>query len=131
MIYLDTSALVKLIYDQDESAGLEAWLQTVASVPKLTSEITVVELLRTCRRVDVDALADAEMLLAGVDLVPIDAAIIRTAANLDPAEMRSLDAIHVATGLAVGDDLTAFVAYDRRLMGAAQGARLPAVSPSA
>ncbi len=130
MIYIDTSALVKLLFDEPESSALADWLSLRDDIPKVTSDLSTVELLRTCQRVDESAFNDAKQLLSGVDLVPTDHGIIEQAAILIPCEQRSLDAIHLASALSLNEDLTNFVAYDDRLCSAAEVAGLPVVSPA-
>jgi predicted nucleic acid-binding protein len=129
MIYVDTSALVKLIFEEPESAALAEWLTLRAEVPKFSSHLSTVELLRTCRRVDEGAVEGANLLLGGIDLLPIDRAIVEHAASIGPTELRSLDAIHLASALSVGASLTAVVVYDARLGAAAANAGLTVVSP--
>jgi predicted nucleic acid-binding protein len=130
VIYLDSSALVKLIFEESESPALAEWLDDRHDVPKLSSEVATVELVRTCRRYNLDAVADARQLLAGLDLVVLSGEVIHAAAESGPAELRSLDAIHLASALSVADDLVAFVAYDHRLADAANQAGLPVASPA-
>lgn len=130
MIYIDTSALVKLLFDEPESNALTDWLTERSEIPKVSSDLSTVELLRTCQRIDGSLIEDARRLLDGVDLVPIDRAIVEQAATLAPRELRSLDAIHLASALSLIEDITDFVAYDARLFSAAEQAGLPVVSPT-
>ena len=130
MIYFDTSALVKLVFEEAESMALTEWLSVRTDVPKISSDLSTVELLRTCRRIDEDAIEDAKLLLGGIDLLPMDRGIVEKATTLVPEELRSLDAIHLASALSVKEDLTALVAYDVRLCSAAQEAGIEVVSPA-
>lgn len=129
MIYFDTSALVKLVFEEVESMALAKWLSVRVEVPKISSDLATVELLRTCRRIDEDAVEDATILLGGIDLLPMDRAIVEQAATLAAEELRSLDAIHLASALSVKEDLTAFVAYDSRLCTAAAQVGIEVASP--
>ena len=129
MFYLDTSALVKLLFEEVESAALEQWLTQNSSEFKVTSELTRVELLRTCRRVDIGSIDDAIQLLRGLDFLPIDHSVIHRASSLLPTELRSLDAIHVASALTLRNEIEAFVAYDLRLCAAADSVGLKIISP--
>ncbi|MHB8452185.1 MAG: PIN domain-containing protein, partial [Mycobacteriales bacterium] len=73
MIYLHSSALVKLVFDEVESAALSQWLAERQDVPKISSQIATIELLRTCRRRDEAGVAGARQVLAGLDLLPLAA----------------------------------------------------------
>jgi predicted nucleic acid-binding protein len=130
VIYFDTSALVKLVFEETESTALAEWLTVRADVPKVSSDLSTIELLRTCRRVDEDAVEAANLLLGGIDLLPMDRAIVEKAATLVPTDLRSLDAIHLASALSVKANLTALVAYDVRLCSAAAQAGIEVVSPA-
>ena len=104
-------------------------MTTRSDVPKISSELSTVELLRTCRRIDEHAIADAVLLLQGIDLLPVDRSVIEHAAVVGPSQLRSLDAIHLASALSVQSDLVAFVAYDTRLGSAASSLGLEVASP--
>ena len=130
MIYFDTSALVKLVFEEAESVALGEWLTVRADVPKVSSDLSIIELLRTCRRVDEGSVENAQLLLAGIDLLPMDRVIVEKAASLVPTELRSLDAIHLASALSVKAYLTALVAYDSRLCAAAAEAGIEVSSPA-
>lgn len=130
MIYIDTSALVKLLFDEPESTALSDWLTLRTEVPKVSSDLSTIELLRTCQRIDVSLVDDARRLLDGIDLVPIDHVVVEQAAIVVPWELSSLDAIHLASALSLIEDLTEFVAYDVRLCLAAASAGLAVVSPT-
>ncbi len=126
--YLDTSALTKLVASEQESPELQAWLngRTIA-----TSELSLVELLRAARRYSNDASARAEELLADTHLIVLNLGILRAAAALLPPELRSLDAIHVASALSLGSDCEGMITYDRRMQEAARHAGLTVESPGA
>jgi predicted nucleic acid-binding protein len=130
VIYFDTSALVKLVFEETESAALAEWLSVREDVPKISSDLSTIELLRTCRRVDDGAVEGANSLLRGIDLLPLDRSIVEKAATLVPSELRSLAAIHLASALSVKTSLTALVAYDVRLCSAAAEAGIEVISPA-
>ena len=129
MIYLGSSALLKMVVAESESSALGAWLIEQADVPVASSELAKVEVLQACRRVAPDALDLARGLLAGLDFVPMSSSVIDTAAELEGGSLRSLDAIHLASALAVRAALTAFVTYDLRLLAGAAVAGLSTMAP--
>ena len=130
MIALDSSALVKLVVDEPESAALETWLSGRAPLSVTASDLVRVEVIRAVARADSAGGPRGRRLLAGVDLVPVSRDLLETAADLGPPSLRSLDAVHVATALGLGSALDAFVVYDERLARAATEAGLPVVAPS-
>jgi predicted nucleic acid-binding protein len=98
-------------------------------MPVVSSALTPVEVLRGCRRIDESLLPAARRLLRGIDLVPIDAAIMDAAAELPTRVLRSLDALHLASALSLDPDLETFVAYDAWLVAAAGAAGLAVARP--
>jgi hypothetical protein len=130
VIALDSSALVKLVVDEPESAALETWLSGRAPLSVAASDLVRVEVIRAVARADPAGVPRARTLLAGVDLVPVSRDLLETAADLGPPSLRSLDAVHLATALGLGSALDAFVVYDERLARAATEAGLPVVAPS-
>jgi predicted nucleic acid-binding protein len=126
--YLDASALVKLVLDEDESVALRA---AVAEWPRrASSRLAVVEVLRVVRRRDRRAEQLARSVLARISLLRLGDRELVAAASLDPPTLRILDAVHVATALRLESSLTAFVSYDARQLEAATAAGLAVVSPS-
>ncbi|MGA8207667.1 MAG: type II toxin-antitoxin system VapC family toxin [Candidatus Dormiibacterota bacterium] len=130
MIYLDSSALIKLLFSEPESEALTSWLSARAEQPKLSSQVSVVEVVRTCRRVDAEVEPAAWRLLVGLDLVPVSTTVVEWASRVGNTSLRTLDAIQLATALTVAEDLEAVIAYDRRLLEAAESERLPVASPA-
>jgi predicted nucleic acid-binding protein len=129
VIYLDSSALLKLLHEEPESAALADWLTMQAGSPLLSSELANVEVLRACRRINPDAVPEAQALLAGLDLIPLAGTVIASAADVGETTLRSLDAIHLASALSVREDLASFIAYDHRLGQAASAAGLRLLAP--
>lgn len=126
-VYLDTSALVKLVRTERESAVLRRYLTTRPI--RVSSALVRVELVRAARQQDSDAVAAARRLLDDLDLVALDDALLDAAA-LVTADVRSLDAIHLATALTIGGELT-LITYDQRMVRAARSVGLEVVSPTA
>jgi predicted nucleic acid-binding protein len=131
VIYLDSSALLKLLVEEAESAALAGWLAARSEIALLSSELAEVEVLRACRRAAPTALPEARELLRTLNLVPLARAVLDRAGEVDGPLLRTLDALHLASALAVRDELTSFVAYDRRLAAAAADAGLTCVTPGA
>jgi uncharacterized protein len=132
MIYLDTAAMVKLVRREPESDALADWLDARADTTLVSSALTEVELPRALRRTEPDLLAAVPALLERIARYEIDELVRSTAAGYPAPNVRALDAIHLATAQAVfGRQLTSFVSYDKRLLGVAEGLRLPIASPGA
>jgi predicted nucleic acid-binding protein len=120
MIYLDTAALVKLVRREPETDALLEWLDSRDGVPLVTSVLAEIELPRALRRTEPGLLSEVPAVLARVARHEIDATVRATAASYGDPQLRSLDAIHLATAdVALRDRLTAFVTYDRRLLAVA------------
>lgn len=130
MIYLDTSAALKLLVQEDESDALDAWLGERPDVPRVTSALTRVELVRACRRIDPDLVPAATGLVSGLDTIPLREWVLEAAAALPDRALRSLDAIHVASALVLGEALEVLVAYDERLLAAAAQAEITTAAPA-
>ena len=127
LTYLDSSALVKLVVEEPETQALREWLKSGGRF--FSSAIAAVEVPRAARRFGEDTLGRARLTLERVALRDVDDQVVALAATIEPALMRSLDAIHLATAMLVRDDLGAFVAYDLRLLRAARAAGLPTAAP--
>jgi uncharacterized protein len=130
LIYLDSSALVKLAVTEVESAALTEWLGESPNLVRVSSPIVRVEVPRAVWRTDPGSLPQAYTAVRRIRDVRMTADIINRAAGVRPNTLRSLDALHLASALAVKQDLTAFVAYDKRLLAAAREAGLPTASPA-
>jgi predicted nucleic acid-binding protein len=130
VIYLDSSALLKLIFAEAESEALADWLGAGTPAGALvSSELARVEVLRGCRRADPATLPAARSLLAGLDLIPISGDVVDHAAEIEGTLLRSLDAIHLASAAVVRTALATFVTYDHRLGEAAAAAGLAVTAP--
>jgi predicted nucleic acid-binding protein len=129
MIYLDSSALLKLLVEETESAALSLWISQRSSTPKVSSELAKLEVVRAARRLDDRVVPAARSLVSQVDLIPLNSNLIDEAVDAGEPTLRSLGAIHLASALSIRETLTAFVAYDHRLVVAAQTAGLAAESP--
>jgi uncharacterized protein len=130
LIYLDSSALVKLALAEAESSSLARWLAENADQPMVSSVLHRVEVARTIWRAEPAALPRCYMVLRRIQRVAITQDLLDTASTLPPQVLRSSDAIHLASALAIKKALSAFVAYDKRLLAAAREAGLPTASPA-
>lgn len=130
MLYLDSSAIVKLVAPEPETAGL---VEALRSDPDaISSALARVEVTRTLMRAGATSkrVSRAAAVLERIALVPIDAGILGRAADLEPPDLRTLDAIHLATALLLRQDIAGVVTYDARLAGAAAGAGIAVLAPS-
>jgi len=130
LIYLDSSALVKLVLPEAESAAL---LKSLESWPaRVTSELARVEVVRAARRAAADPAVErrAEEVMAGLHLLRVDDEILDRAARLEPRTLRSLDAVHLASALSLGGDLGAMAIYDAVLAAGAAACGLKVVAPA-
>ena len=127
-LYLDSSAFVKLVVEEAETAALRSFLAN-RDARRVSSALLRTESLRTVRHLGPEALATVREGLRRVDLIGMDDRILDAAGTLAPQVLRTLDAIHLATALAVGDDIEAIVTYDERMIEAARLLGLPTATP--
>jgi uncharacterized protein len=127
MYYLDTSAAVKLIVDEPEAHAFRAWFAQAS--PCVSSDLMRTELLRAIRRASLRFVPRARKVLDALALLRLPPSCFETAARLDPLTLRSLDALHLACALSLGDDLHGFVTYDERQADAARQAGIRVLSP--
>jgi predicted nucleic acid-binding protein len=127
--YLDSSALVKLVVAEPETAHLERAMERFSAT--ITSTVSEVEVMRAIRRRFPAGELDGRVqrTFRAVDWVEIDDEVRLDAASLTPTALRSLDAIHLASARALLGDLDAFITYDTRLALAAEDAGLPVLTP--
>lgn len=127
--YLDTSALVKLVVSEAETAALRAWMGEAERTP-VSCDLARTELLRAVRRAAPDRVVQARAVLDSITLIEVTTSVFEEAGRLDPTVLRSLDAVHLAAALSLGDDLDGIVTYDERFAEAAQSNGVPVTSPS-
>lgn len=128
-VYLDSSAILALVQDEPPRAALEAELPRWPD--RISSALTPVECWRAVRRADAPAQTRARLtaMLDGLILIRFDDALLRLAAHIGPPLLRSLDAMHLAAALSIGDYPAAFITYDDRLADAARTLKLHVVQP--
>lgn len=131
-LYLDSSALVKLVQVEAESAPLRAFLRQHGSDGRVTSALARVEVVRAVSGGGPEAMAQAWRQLARVDQITLDRGLLDDAATLAPGtKLRSLDAIHLASARLIGADLRALVTYDHRMSEAASAVGMSVAAPVA
>lgn len=129
MYYLETSALVKLVVAEPETAAMQRFLAPLEPADLVTSALTRTELLRATRRRDHDGEQKARDVLGRLAEITLTQGLLDTAGILGPPTLRSLDAVHLATAMELEDELSAVVAYDDRLLDCARRAGLPVRTP--
>jgi predicted nucleic acid-binding protein len=129
VIYVDTSALFKLVRREAQSDALRAFFAEQSSERLVSSVLIVIETRRAALRESPEMLPRADVALTSVDQIGLSHAIVEAASRLPSRSLRSLDAVHLATALLLGEEMTAFVSYDKRLSAAAREHRLPLTAP--
>lgn len=129
MIYLDTSAALKLVLPEPETERLELWIAERAGIPRVSSRLLRIEMLRAVSRNAPHRIGRANVILSAVALLSMDD-VAPTAEVIGDKTLRSLDAVHLATAHEIRTDLTAFVCYDRRLCDSAGALGLPVAAPA-
>jgi predicted nucleic acid-binding protein len=124
--YLDSSAILKLLIAEKESAALTDFINfTIKS-----SALTRVEVIRTLHKIAPERVADAKVILAGIDVTPVNTSVLSTAENFNPSiTLRSLDAIHVATVLFLAKTVEGLITYDKQMITNAKKLGIKVISP--
>ena len=127
--YLDTSAAAKLVVAEAGSEALASW---AAAYEKwlIASDLLRTELLRATRRAAPDRMTRARAVLDALTLFSLTSATFERAATLDPKELRSLDALHLAAALELGDELDGIVTSDSRMAVAASLYGVAVIAPT-
>jgi hypothetical protein len=126
--YLDSSAIVKLVVREPESAALRRYLRRRR--PVLSSALARTEVLRALLPAGEAAVARGRDVLHRLDLVRLNDRVLNAAGAVRPPELRSLDAIHLATAQQLGPELTALVTYDERMAAAGKQLGFRIVKPA-
>ena len=129
LYYADTSAVIKLLAEEEHSIALAEFYDQHTDAEWVSSALLKIELTRTVTRVMPVLMPDARDLLRAFSYVSIDDDIVAAAMNEPDRGLRSLDAIHLATARIFGAELDALVSYDDRLLRAAGDAGLSTASP--
>ena len=124
--YADSSAILKLLIVEKESAALTNFIDfTIKS-----SALTRVEIIRVLHKIAPEKIAQAQVILAGIDLTPLNPAILSAAENFAPAiTLKSLEALHVASVLFLGAAVEGLITYDKAMIKNAKELGIKVVSP--
>jgi len=128
-LYLDSSAIVKLVQTERESEALTRYLRSRRDDRQVSSALARVEVVRAVQRGGVAAVTNARRQFSRMSLLPIHRNLLDEAADLELAGLRSLDAVHLASARRLGDELRAVLTYDVRMQAAAEGLGLPTAAP--
>ncbi len=126
--YMDSSAIVKLVVREPESVALRRYLRRKR--PLVTSALARTEVARALLPLGLDVVTHGEEVLRHLDVVRINDQILKAAGSMLPFELRSLDAIHLATAMALGEDLARVCTYDERMAMSAAALGLMVVAPA-
>ena len=127
-VYLDSSAIVKLVAREPQSTALRRYLRRRR--PLVSSALARTEVHRSLLPAGAEALARGRSVLQRIDLIRVNDRILAAAGELHPPDLRSLDAIHLATAVALGTDLTVVITYDDRMTAAAKQLGIRTARPS-
>ena len=129
VVYVDSSALIKLIFEEPETPALQAFL---GAYPRgASSTLTQIEVHRTVGRVQDPIVArEADQILERIHLIRADDSILAAAMKVAPSTLRTLDALHLVTALSLRPNLAGMVVYDRTLAAAAEAAGLTVFAPA-
>ncbi|WP_241473897.1 type II toxin-antitoxin system VapC family toxin [Mycolicibacterium neoaurum] len=129
MIYLDATAMLKLIAQAPETQALTQYLNAHTDTAWITCALTRAELLRATTTLPAEATEHAHHILAGIDAVGVTDRLLDAAVALTPAPRRLTDALHIASALSAGPRLRTLVTYDTELANAATDHHITVVRP--
>ena len=127
-LYLDSSAIVKLVVSEAESVALRAYLDAHED-SWTTSALARTEVVRAVSIAGIESVGRARTLLGRVTDIALTRDILDRAAELSPAPLRTLDAIHLASAIRLGHELSVLITYDRRMALAANDLGIPVQAP--
>jgi uncharacterized protein len=127
VLYMDTSAFLKTVWDEAESVALSGFIGNRVTV---SSKLLAVEARRSTLLVAETMLPRTDLVLADVRLIAVTDTVLESAGRLPDPVLRTLDAIHLATALLIREDVEALVTYDTRLVAAARAKGLTVATPS-
>ncbi|MFM8779803.1 MAG: type II toxin-antitoxin system VapC family toxin [Acidimicrobiaceae bacterium] len=125
---VDSSAIVKLIVDESKSQSFGIWLKNCKD-DLFVSEIEHTEVARAINRVDASLHGQLKTVFERFGTIRVSSQVLTVASVLSPTNLRTLDAIHLASCLILGDDLTGFVTYDSSQADAARHNGIVVIAP--
>lgn len=126
--YIDASAIVKLVVAEPESKALRRYL--VRRGPLVSSALARTEVARALMPSGPEAVGRGEDALRRIQLLRVNDRVLAEAGRMEPADLRSLDAIHLASARALGSAVRRIVTYDERMANAANALGWSVASPS-
>ena len=127
LTYVDSSAIVKLAVAEPESAALRRHLSR--RQPIVSSALARTEVARALMPSGPEAVARGELVLRRIQLLRVNDRVLGDAGQLTPVELRSLDAIHLASARRLGSSVIQIVTYDERMADAAMAGGWTVSSP--
>jgi predicted nucleic acid-binding protein len=128
LTYVDSSAIVKLVVAEPESKPLRRYLSR--RQPLVSSALARTEVARALMPSGPEAVARGEEALRRIQLLRVNDRVLSEAGRLEPRELRSLDAIHLASARHLGPSVEQIVTYDERMTAAARANGWSAAAPS-
>jgi predicted nucleic acid-binding protein len=130
LIYLDTSAFLKSVLGEPQSAALKAYLAAAGDPELISSALLAVEARRSVLRNDPTQIPRTDLALLRVEQIEMSGPVLEAASRLPDPLLRTLNAIHVATALLIRDDVDVLVSYDQHMLAAAAAHGLPTAAPA-
>jgi predicted nucleic acid-binding protein len=130
LIYVDTSAFLKTVFDEPQAPAIARYLAAAEAPRLVSSTLLAVEARRGALRAAPRRLPRVDVALSRIAQIEMDGPLVEAASRLPDPMLRSLDAIHLATALMVRDDLDVLLTYDQRMLTAAAAHGLTTASPA-
>ena len=127
LTYVDSSAIVKLVVAEPESAALRRYLSR--RQPLVSSALARTEVARALMPGGSAAVARGQQVLRRIQLLRLNDRVLSDAGRMEPADLGSLDAMHLASAQQLGSSVRQIVTYDERMAEAAQAAGWAVAAP--
>jgi predicted nucleic acid-binding protein len=127
LTYVDSSAIVKLVVAEPESKALRRFLSR--RQPLVTSALARTEVARALMPSGTEAVSRGEDVLRRMQLIRLNDSLLKEAGRIEPVELRSLDAIHLACARQLGSAVKQIVTYDERMADAATASGWSVAAP--